>query len=137
MNADVVTIILAVIAATGASFATAIATRPKTRAEANAADLGAAVNVSADAREWVKKFEERADKSDAKAQAAQERADHAEDRADECERRMNAVERDFADLARYTLIVLEHWGIDGPPPPMPASLMKLVNPPETPPALRP
>lgn len=97
-NPEILTVILAVIAATGASLATGLLTRPKMSAEAKAATAGGEVALSTDARAWAETFRQETAKAVIKAQAAEVRADQAEEearalavRVSELERRMNAV----------------------------------------------
>lgn len=72
---DLLTLIAAIIAATGASFVTGILTRPKTRADATASRANAEVTMSSEAREWTRMWVDAATR-------AQLKADHAELRCD-------------------------------------------------------
>lgn len=129
-SAQIVTIIVAVIAATGASLITALSTRPKISAEAKAANAGSQVSISADARAWAETFQKRADQADAKASAAElkaeeadERADQAEKSARECQRRMNTLESRLNDAVDYMFrLQAQIRHLDGTPEPPPSSL---------------
>lgn len=82
-NPEILTVILAVIAATGASLMTGLLTRPKMSAEAKAVSAGGEVALSTDARAWAETFRQQAER-------AEKKADEAERRCDALEQRMNA-----------------------------------------------
>lgn len=108
MSSDqVITVILAVIAAVGASLVTGILARPKTIAEARATDASGQVALSGDSRAW--------------AQQAIDRADRAEARADKADERCDVIERKMALLVQYTRVLQDEitqiTGKPGPPPP--------------------
>lgn len=121
------TLLLAIVAASGTSIATGILTRPKMKADAKTAEATGEVAISGDAREWAKTFAERADKADA-------RADEAEARAETAEHEVAAVKVELKDCKEQCEVLatrLDNWqvyavrlqrdleaqGIAVPPPP--------------------
>lgn len=96
MNSDqIITIIVAVVAACGAAMVTGLMTRPKVRAEAGAAEAGGQVAISGDAREWAREFALR-------ATAADQRAQNAEAKVADVERRCDELDEKFRALVVYT-----------------------------------
>lgn len=81
---DLLPVIVAVIAGSGAAFVTGWLARPKTKADAQAVAATASVGLSADAREWAVLWM-------GKAQEAEDRAAKAERRCDAIEAHLDAV----------------------------------------------
>ncbi len=127
MSAQVFTILLAVIAAVGASLVTGILARPKTKADADAVRTSAQVAVSADSREWVLLWMGRATAAEEKAEHAEKAADTAQAEATEAKERARAAEQHVTlltaevvalrDYCRGLMTVMESAGMTVPPPP--------------------
>lgn len=115
MTSDqIVTVIVAVIAACGAALVTGLVTRPKLRAEAGAAEAGGQVAISGDAREWAREFALR-------ATAADQRASQAEAKVADVERRCDELDDKFRALVIYTQRLqreVVHLGGHPIPPPV-------------------
>lgn len=122
MTSDqIVTILIALIAACGATFITGIISRPKVKAEAQAATAGGQVAISGDAREWAKAFADRAAQADV-------RATRAEEKVAEVERRCDALDDKFRALVLYTQrLQREVVNLGGTPLPPPAILTEELS----------
>lgn len=105
-------LLAAIFAGSIASVITAWVARPKTRAEATAANSSASVGISGDARQW--------------AQFHADRAERAEIKADIAEKRLDALERHFGLLVTYNQrLQAEVQRLGGHVPPLPEELRKL------------
>lgn len=112
---EILTVIVAVIAATGASLVTGLLQRPKMNAEATAARSGGEVSLSADARAWADTFRQQANEASERARSAEVKAQEAEERCDAMDRKIDA----FLD---YTLTLQSQLRAadltPAPPPPL-------------------
>lgn len=130
MTSDqILTLLLAIVAASGTSLITGMFGRPRLRAEAGKFKSDGEVAVSGDAREWAKQFalqaqtaetragraEERADAVEGLAERARLRAEHAEDRCDELETQVLAVSA-YARVLRDQMLRHGWTNVPEPPP---------------------
>lgn len=98
----ILTLVLALIGAVGASVATGLLTRPQMKANAGAQKATGEVALSSDARAWAETFRKEA--ADAKAEAAAAKAEATAARAEaaDCEERMDALDDRFHSLLALT-----------------------------------
>lgn len=120
MTSDqIVTLIVAVVAACGAAMVTGLLTRPKVKAEAGAAEAGGQVAISGDAREWAREFALR-------ATAADQRAQNAEAKVADVERRCDELDDKFRALVVYTQQLQGEVVRLGGHPPKPPTILTAV-----------
>jgi hypothetical protein len=116
-SSDLLTILLAIIAACGATLATGLLTRPKMRAEAKGIGITGDVAMSGEARAWAKTFADQ-------ASAADKRAERAEQKATNLETRFDEIDVKFDLLVTYTRsLQAEIVRMGGHPPPPPPELI--------------
>lgn len=137
ISRDVITLLLAVVAACGASLVTGHYSKPKVKAEGFQAEAAGEVALSGDARAWAQLFAERAERAEARATAAEQRAAVAEQRARDAEEhaedaltRCDDTDARFLKLANYTA-ALQTWAAgprDAPRPPVPPELVPPLRP---------
>lgn len=114
---QILTLMVAVIMAVGASLVTGLLSRPKQNADINATKAGGQVAISGDARQWAKQFADQ-------ATAASARADRAEEKADEAGRRLDEIESKMDSFATYCrTLQREIISLGGHPPPPPPELI--------------
>lgn len=122
---QIVTLLLAIVAASGTSIVTGLFGMPKLRAESKATQTGGEVAISGDAREWAKTFADRAEKAEDRADKAEARAERAEEHAEQLDTRCDELEAKLLRLAAYTRSLQAEMTTHG------------WTPPEPPPDLRP
>lgn len=116
----IITVLLAVVAGSGASIITGLFTMPQVKAGAKTTRAEGEVAISGDAREWAKTFAEQAAKADKRADEAEDELEVVKRELRDCKIQCEELSTRLDNWQAYAVrmqVTLKAQGIAVPPPP--------------------